>query len=96
MEQKNSFQEPSQLKQTLLNNHQDFTFDTTNIIVNQEIQDPSSSFSSTDDDVEDVESEASAISMFFSSDSGRKKHFHRCKTAPAMTAMRDRSPSGGP
>lgn len=89
MEQKDSFQEPPHLKQTLLESRRDFSFDTTNFSSNHEIEDPSSSFSSSGGDVEDGESEASAISQFFASQSGRSKRFHRCKTAPAMTVMRD-------
>ncbi|KAL1827278.1 hypothetical protein ACET3Z_005690 [Daucus carota] len=79
-----SFLSPQQLKQTLLIYNQDYTLNTTNHNINQEIQYPPSPCSSDDD----FNSNPITVPLFFNSSKTRKT-LHRCRSSPAMTAMHD-------
>uniref|UniRef100_A0A164V8K0 Uncharacterized protein n=1 Tax=Daucus carota subsp. sativus TaxID=79200 RepID=A0A164V8K0_DAUCS len=78
-----SFISPQQLKQTLLNYNQDYTLNTTNHNINQEIQYPPSPCSD-----DDFNSNPITISLFFNPSKIRKT-LHRCRSSPAMTVMHD-------
>lgn len=84
--------EEPQLTQKLLDRNQDFSFNLNPQFIfqdQQDIEDPSYSSSSSSSN-DDANSGLSTITHFFGSPNGPKaKKIHRCKTAPAMTVMRD-------
>lgn len=80
-------QQRQQLKQTLLHYNQDYTFNTTTLNTNQELENPSS-VSSSDHHSDDHSSNPTTIPLFLNSSNNRKT-LHRCRSSPAMTVVHD-------
>ncbi|KAL8089204.1 two-pore potassium channel 5-like isoform X3 [Apium graveolens] len=80
-------QQQQQLKQTLLNYNQDYTFNTTTLNTNQDLENPAS-VSSNDRNSDDHNSNSTTIPLFLNSSNNRKA-LHRCRSSPAMTVMHD-------